>query len=159
MCWILNLRRRRVKLMRIRSRRIIIGVSGQSFFLNEWSLMLIFFLLISVSILDVNVVESYWELFYSRVLLAWVLSNVCTLSSIKWLGRLLKIFHLSRVFSQLLSCMRQLLFNLFLKKRKASDIAPSCFYRSTNAKASTGTGGANSAVNGYMAFLHVSTKS
>lgn len=27
------------------------------------------------------------------------------------------------------------------------------FYRSTNAKASTGAGGANNAVNGYMAFL------
>ena len=27
------------------------------------------------------------------------------------------------------------------------------FYRSTNAKAATGSGGANNAVNGYMAFL------
>ena len=82
------------------------------------------------------------------MLLAWVLTNVCTHPPINLLAHFLKFLH-SRVFSQLLSCTRQCFFNLL---KKAPDIKL-VFYRSTNAKASTGSGGANSAVNGYMAFL------
>lgn len=104
-------------------------------------------MLTSVSILDFVVVVNRIENCFIQVLLAWVLTNVCTpLLYNGWL--ILKKIHHSK---GLLAATIVYATRFSTSQRKL--LTYLAFYRSTNAKASTGTGGANSAVNGYMAFL------